>query len=121
MPDHLTVTAAAIFKAVKHVKDQTAEVIESFVKGQVSTSGITDINSFSTEIAYKDVKYPFEAERLANDIYRLTVGGNTIEVRVIENLDGSLLATFGGETHKIFGMEEPLGLRLVLDGVTILM
>jgi acetyl-CoA carboxylase/biotin carboxylase 1 len=26
-----------------------------------------------------------------------------------------------GETHRIFGMDEPLGLRLVLDGVTVLM
>mmetsp|Transcript_69508 Transcript_69508/g.77743 ORF Transcript_69508/g.77743 Transcript_69508/m.77743 type:complete len:2082 (-) Transcript_69508:1966-8211(-) len=121
IPDHFTVTSAAIFKAFQHVKEQTAEVIESFTKGQVSTSAIPDMNSFSTEIAYKDVRYPFEAERLANDIYRLTVAGSTIEARVTETANGALLATFGGETHNIFGMEEPLGLRLVLDGVTILM
>jgi acetyl-CoA carboxylase/biotin carboxylase 1 len=121
MPDHLTVASAAIFKAFQHVKEQTAEVTESLTKGQVSTSGIPRINSFNTEVAYKDVKYPFHVERLAGDIYRLTTGGSVIDARVTETAEGALLATFGGETHRIFGMEEPLGLRLVLDGVTILM
>jgi acetyl-CoA carboxylase / biotin carboxylase 1 len=121
MPDHLTVTSAAIFKAFRHVKEQTAAVSESLAKGQVSTSGIPTINSFNTEVAYKDVKYPFHVERLAGDIYRLTVSGTVIDARVTETAEGALLATFGGETHRIFGMEEPLGLRLVLDGVTILM
>jgi acetyl-CoA carboxylase/biotin carboxylase 1 len=121
MPDHLTVTSAAIYKAFQHVKEQTAAVTESLAKGQVSTSGIPEINSFNTEVAYKDIKYPFHVERLASDIYRLTISGNVIDARVTETAEGALLATFGGETHRIFGMEEPLGLRLVLDGVTILM
>mmetsp|Transcript_36979 Transcript_36979/g.89793 ORF Transcript_36979/g.89793 Transcript_36979/m.89793 type:complete len:2085 (+) Transcript_36979:524-6778(+) len=121
VPDHLTVTSAAIFKAFQHVKEQTSEVTESLAKGQVSTSAIPGINSFNTEVAYKDVKYPFHVERLAGDIYRLTTGSSVIDARVTETAEGALLASFGGETHRIFGMEEPLGLRLVLDGVTILM
>ena len=120
-PDHLTVISAAIFKAFQHVKERSAEVTESLIKGQVSTSAIPELNSFSTEVAYNDVRYPFDVERLAGDVYRLTVAGNTIETRITETKAGSLLASFDGETHRIFGMEEPLGLRLVLDGVTILM
>merc|ERR1712127_886279 len=57
----------------------------------------------------------------AKDIYRLTINGNSIDARVTQTAEGALLATFGGETHRIFGMEEALGLRLVLDGSTILM
>ena len=90
-------------------------------KGQVSTSAIPGINSFNTEVAYKDIKYPFHVERLGNDIYRFSVGDSVIDATVTETAEGALLATFGGETHRIFGMDEPLGLRLVLDGVTILM
>ena len=37
----------------------------------------------------------------------------TVDVRVREQPDKSLLATFGGATHLIYGMEEPLGLRMV--------
>jgi acetyl-CoA carboxylase / biotin carboxylase 1 len=95
--------------------------MESFAKGQVATSGIPGINSFNLEVAYKDTKYPFHVERLANDIYRLTCGSNIIDARITQTAEGAILATFGGETHRIFGMDEPLGLRLVLDGVTILM
>lgn len=120
-PDHSTVTGAAIFKAVQHVKEQTAEVVESLAKGQVSTSGIPAINSFNIEVAYKDIKYPFHVERLATDLYRLTVQGNVIDARISATPEGSIVAYYNGETHRIFGMDEPLGLRLVLDGVTILM
>jgi acetyl-CoA carboxylase / biotin carboxylase 1 len=72
-------------------------------------------------VAFKDVKYPFHVERLANDIFRMTIGDSVIDATVTETAEGALLATFGGETHRIFGMDEPLGLRLVVDGVTILM
>ena len=120
-PDHLTVVSAAIFKAFQHVKDESAEVTESLTKGQVSTAGIPGINSFESEVAYKDVRYQFSVERLSGDVFRLTVAGNTIVTRVTETKEGALIASFGGEIHRIFGMEEPLGLRLVLDGNTILM
>jgi acetyl-CoA carboxylase/biotin carboxylase 1 len=120
-PDHLTVTSAAVFKAFQHVQDQTKEVEGALAKGQVATSGIPTINSFNLEIAYKDVKYPFHVERLADDICRLSCAGSIIDARITKTAEGAILATFGGETHRIFGMDEPLGLRLVLDGVTILM
>ena len=121
MPPHLVVTSAAIHKAFQHVMDQTEAVKESFRKGQVSVSDIPGINSFDVEVAYQDVKYPFHVDRVASDIYRLTIGNNVIDAQVSRAADGALLATFGGETHRIFGMDEPLGLRLVLDGNTILM
>jgi acetyl-CoA carboxylase/biotin carboxylase 1 len=121
VPPHLTVVSAAIFKAIQHVKDQTEVVMESFRKGQVSVGGIPGINSFDVEIAYNDIKYPFHVERTASDVLRLTCEGSVIDVDVTLTAEGALLATFGGETHRIFGMDEPLGLRLVLDGNTILM
>ena len=120
-PPHLVVTSAAVFRAFQHVMTETEEVKESLRKGQVSTSAIPGINVFDLEIAYEDTKYPFHVERTAPDVYRLTINDDVIDVRVTQTAEGALLATFGGETHRIFGMEEPLGLRLVLDGVTILM
>jgi acetyl-CoA carboxylase / biotin carboxylase 1 len=120
-PAHLVVSAAAVYKAFMHVKTETEAINESLRKGQVSTAGILKINSFDLEIAYLDTKYAFHVERMAADVYRLTINDNIIDVRVTETAEGALLATYGGETHRIFGMTEPLGLRLVLDGVTVLM
>jgi len=121
MPDHDVVVAAAIFKAFEHVKSSTEDVMESFRKGQTGTGDIPGINSFSTEVAYMDTKYNFQVERISPDVYRLTLAGNVIDVEVTETAEGALLATFGGEAHRILGMDEPLGLRLSLDGNTILM
>jgi acetyl-CoA carboxylase/biotin carboxylase 1 len=121
MKSDLVVVGAAVFKAFEHVRTMTEEVKESFSKGQVSTSGIPGINSFNIEVAYADTKYPFHVERISPDVYRFTLDGNTLDVEVTLTAEGGLLATFGGETHRIVGMDEPLGLRLSMDGNTILM
>jgi acetyl-CoA carboxylase / biotin carboxylase 1 len=121
MPVDLTVVSAAVYRADKHIREAKNEVMESFTKGQTGTSGIPTINSFNIEIAYRDIKYPFHVERRGTDILRLTLGSNVMDVRVTQTAEGALLANIGGEQHRIFGLEEPLGLRLVLDGNTILM
>ena len=118
---HLVVTSAAIHEAFRHVKDATEAIKECFRKGQVSVSGIPRINSFDIEIAYEDMKYPFHVERLSPDIYRLTLGDNIIDAEITQVIDGMFLAKFNGETHRILGMDEPLGLRLIVDGNTTLM
>lgn len=121
-PPHLVVTGAAIFEAFEHVKEETNAVIESFQKGQVGSGEIPAINSFNIEVAYLDTKYGFHVERLAADIFRFTTtDGFTFDARVTLTAEGALLATYGGETHRILGYKEPLGLRLNYDGVTILM
>jgi acetyl-CoA carboxylase/biotin carboxylase 1 len=118
---HLAVVSAAVFKAFQHMKEGTEMVKESLRKGQVSIGGIPAINSFEIEIAHLDAKYQFHVERIAPEVYRFTINGNSIDAQVTLTAEGALLATFGGETHRIFGMDEALGLRLVVDGSTILM
>jgi hypothetical protein len=44
-----------------------------------------------------------------------------LEAKVRQQPDGSLIAEFGGSVHTIYALEEPLGLRMVLDGVTVLL
>jgi len=121
VPDHDVVLGAAVFKAFEHVKSATEEVKESFRKGQTSTGDIPGINSFSIEVAYLDTKYSFEVERITPDTYRFTLGSNVLDIEVTQTAEGALLANFGGVGHRIIGMDEPLGLRLSLDGNTILM
>ena len=120
-PPNLVVASAAILKAHEHVKNQSDEVMESFLKRQISTSEIPGINLFDLEIVYQDTKYPFHVELVSEDVYRLTLNGESFDAQVTVTSEGSLVASFGGETHRIFGMDEPLGLRLTVDGDTILM
>ena len=113
---------AAISKAFEYARVETANVVELFQKGQVSTGDIPTINSFSIEVAYLDIKYGFHAERLATDICRFTTSSRfSFDARVTLTAEGALLASYGGQTHHIAGMEEPLGLCLNYDGITILM
>jgi len=120
-PPHLAVSSAAILRAFQHVTTEAESVKESFRKGQVSTSAIPGINKFDLEIAYEDTKYNFNVEVLSPEVYRFNLNGQSFDAVITQTAEGALLAKFGGESHRIFGMDEPLGLRLTLDGVTILM
>lgn len=121
LPSHQVVVAAAVFKAFEHVKTATEEVLESFRKGQTGTGDIRGINSFNIEVSFMDTKYSFHVERISPDVYRFSLGANVLDIEVTQTAEGALLATYGGEDHRILGMDEPLGLRLSLDGNTILM
>jgi len=84
VPSHLVVVSAAVFKSFEHIRTATEEIKESFRKGQVSTGGIDGINSFDLEIAYLDTKYGFSVQRISPEVYRLTLGGNVIDVEVTQ-------------------------------------
>ena len=51
----------------------------------------------------------------------LTIGEQEIVVKILQQADGSLFVSYGRESHRVFAREEPLGLRMVLDGVTVLL
>lgn len=95
--------------------------MDSFEKGQVFVGGIPSIAKFDIEIPYEDTKYPFQVELLGPELYRFSINGQAIDIEITETAEGALLTSFGGEMHRIVGRVEPLGLRLVLDGVTTLM
>ena len=51
----------------------------------------------------------------------LSINGQTIDVKYRMQADGSLFVSYGDESHQLYAKEEPLGLRMVLDGVTVLL
>jgi len=103
------------------VQAETKAVVESFRKGQVFVGSIPSISNFDIEVPYEDVKYPLSVSLVGPEMYRFSINGQDIDVEITETAEGALLASFGGEMHRIVGRVEPLGLRLVLDGVTTLM
>ena len=104
-----------------NVQAETKSIVDSFERGQVVTTEIPSISSFDIEIPWKNVKYPFHVDITGPSTYQLSLGSNLVDVELTETADGALIAKFGGETHRIQGRDEALGLRLVLDGATILM
>ena len=51
----------------------------------------------------------------------MVLGAQSIEVRYREQADGSIYAAYGVESHQIFAKEEALSLRMVLNGVAVLL
>ena len=70
---------------------------------------------------YQDVKYSFKVSPRGPDTMLLTMGEQEIVVKILQQADGSLFVSYGKESHRVFAREEPLGLRMVLDGVTVLL
>jgi len=112
---------AAVYRAYKQLNDGIANFEESLSKGQLSTLPLRELQSVPAEITYKDTKYSFTASPKAPDTMVLHLGGQDIEVRYREQADGSLYVAYGDESHQLYAKEEPLGLRMVLDGVTVLL
>lgn len=120
--EHMIVLGAAIFRAFNMAKTEEAAFTEFWQKGQVSVQGVDKMIRFPIEITYNDVKYSFQITRPGPDIFLVsTPEGQSIEAKIRERADGALVAIFGGEQHEIEGLEEPLGLRMILDGQTWLL
>jgi len=115
------VTAAAFFRAHKQVQKELKVLEDSLMKGQTGVGELAGINSFANEIIYQGVKYPFTILRSSPNRYTLTCNGQSTEIKYREQPDGSILATFGGAVRKVYGQEEPLGLRMIVDGSTIML
>ena len=118
---HAICLGAALFRAFNHSEQEEKTFLSSWEKGQVSTQGISKLTSFPVEIAYEDTKYEFTCTRVGADEYEMSIGGKSILAKMFRRNDGTLVAIYGGVTHEIDGLEEPLGLRMTLDSQTWLL
>eukprot|EP00958_Prasinococcus_capsulatus_P024488 scaffold3827_cov394-Prasinococcus_capsulatus_cf.AAC.7 len=118
---HLVVASAILYRAHCRYKEKLASLSEAWSKGQAPLRELDDLNKFDMTITYLDTKYNFTVTKGSKDEYSLQIGDEVVKARVREQSDGTLLAIFAGATHILDCLEEPLGLRMVLDGTTILL
>ena len=112
---------AAVYRAYTQIQSAIGGFQENLGKGQLSTLALREMQSIPVEITYQDTKYGFTAQPKAPDAMTLSINGQTIEVKFREQADGSLYVAYGDESHQLYAKEEALGLRMVLDGVTVLL
>uniref|UniRef100_A0A7S0X6J4 Acetyl-CoA carboxylase n=2 Tax=Mantoniella antarctica TaxID=81844 RepID=A0A7S0X6J4_9CHLO len=121
---HTIVASAVLWRAFRQVQAEESAFKSFWQKGQTATQGVERLTEFPIEITYQDVKYSFAVQRRGPDSLVLSLqgkGGDLVDARIRERSDGVLLVIWGGRTHEIDGLEEPLGLRMVLDGQTWLL
>ena len=112
---------AAVFRGHKLINDAIEGFKDSLEKGQLSTLALREMQDIAVELTYEDVKYNFKVAPRGPETILLTLGDQSIEVKTRLQADGSLYVAYGSEIHQVFAREEPLGLRMVLDGVTVLL
>ena len=117
----IVVTGAAVFRSHQFIKSELRKFEESLTKGQTGVSEFKSINGFPMDITYGGSKYAFQVTRVSTDRLKLTINGEAIDIKMREQSDGSLLCTYGGVVRKVYGQEEPLGLRMVIDGSTVML
>ena len=118
---HTVALSAAVFRAHTIVKNQFASLADALSKGQTSLQSIPSILSFPVEITYDSVKYTFKVKTLGPSGFSISINDQVIEVKIREQPDKSLLCAIGGENYQLFGKEEPLGLRMKINGATVLL
>ena len=118
-PDTVALSAA-IFKSHIVAKSKYNELAEALKKGQTSLQGISSLLSFPIEITFNDVKYKFQTITIGPDHYRIQINDQNVDVRIREQPDQSLLCSVGNDNWQLFGQEEALGLRMKVNGVTVM-
>eukprot|EP00746_Dinoflagellata_sp_MGD_P159400 gnl/MRDRNA2_/MRDRNA2_86689_c0_seq3.p1 gnl/MRDRNA2_/MRDRNA2_86689_c0~~gnl/MRDRNA2_/MRDRNA2_86689_c0_seq3.p1 ORF type:complete len:2179 (+),score=470.07 gnl/MRDRNA2_/MRDRNA2_86689_c0_seq3:114-6650(+) len=118
--DESVAVSAALFRAHSMVQSQRQELVDSLAKGQTSLMSITSMMKFNLEITVSDTKYNFEVQTLGESRYQLKINDQVITAAVREQSDASLLCYLNGEPYQLFGQEEALGLRMRINGVTVM-
>ena len=117
---HTVALSAAVYRAHSIVTSQTKELTDALAKGQTSLQSVSSLLSFPVEITYDNVKYSFTAKALGPNIYALNINGQGIVARVREQPDKSLLCSIGNDNYQLFGQDEALGLRMKINGATVM-
>ncbi|CBZ50010.1 hypothetical protein NCLIV_004860 [Neospora caninum Liverpool] len=116
------VLAAVLFRAIGALKEKEQRVLSALQRGQRYIHDLAALNTVSQEIVYEDQRFAFQVSRTGPQLYLLKLNAQEVECLVREQPDGSYIVLFPGEkSHKFNGREEPLGLRLQVDGSTVLL
>ena len=118
--DSVVVASAALYRAHEACKAARLEFEAALERGQFSTNALDALDNFDLDIVVSDVKYTVNVQRTGDASFDLsTNGGASLATSVREQPDGTLLASYGGVSHQLTGQEDPLGLRIIVDGASV--
>lgn len=92
-----------------------------FNKGQTGLSSLDALTAQTVDITVDGVAYSFTANVLGAGHYLLLINGQEIDVKLRAQPDGSLLCVVNGHSGmQLFGQDEALGLRMKINGQTVM-
>jgi acetyl-CoA carboxylase/biotin carboxylase 1 len=115
--------SAAIYRAYSSMQVAQGEVVDALNKGQtVISQPLSSLLSFPLEVVYNSVIYPFKVTGRGPNRMMLEINGQKIEVKLRAQPDKSLLCSVNDDqlNLQLFGQVEPLGLRMKVNGQTVM-
>mmetsp|Transcript_38039 Transcript_38039/g.93045 ORF Transcript_38039/g.93045 Transcript_38039/m.93045 type:complete len:2078 (+) Transcript_38039:68-6301(+) len=108
---------AACFRSFRQVQQRAAGMLDGIKRGHLPLSDdMSFLRSFTVEVAFAQTKYAWKVSRTGQDQFSLAINDTTICAKIREQPDGSLYVQTGQRVVQVQGQEEPLGLRLRIDG-----
>eukprot|EP00922_Rhytidocystis_sp_ex-Travisia-forbesii_P027851 GHVS01040880.1.p1 GENE.GHVS01040880.1~~GHVS01040880.1.p1 ORF type:complete len:1808 (-),score=259.44 GHVS01040880.1:156-5579(-) len=115
------VLSAILSRALDHIKGQQAAALDQLHRGNVLVREVQSLNTCLQELTYQNVKYESTVTRISPELFTIEIANQpSIEVRLRVQADGSIAAQWLGRTHRFNSREEPMGVRVTLDGSTVL-
>lgn len=126
-PNHLAVVIGAVCRAHMDFNATSEAFTKCLERGQMPMVDRSLVD-FPVELIYDDVKYCLRLTRAGVSTFRVrlqslegSVGDNQSVFAEVRNLaDGGLLVLADGRSHVCYAREEPAGMRLSIDGRTVL-
>eukprot|EP00931_Biecheleriopsis_adriatica_P068099 TRINITY_DN4212_c0_g1_i3.p1 TRINITY_DN4212_c0_g1~~TRINITY_DN4212_c0_g1_i3.p1 ORF type:complete len:2077 (+),score=502.62 TRINITY_DN4212_c0_g1_i3:244-6231(+) len=107
----------ACLKAHLHVKEAKKKILDGIQKGHMPLqNSLKALQAFQLEIAHDSVKYNWQVARTSPHTFAMTIGETTLVAQLREQPDGSVYVKCENLMAQISGVEEPLCLRLRVDG-----
>ena len=103
-----------------------SDLEESLKERQTGEVELANIDNFAEEITNARVKNMFEKMHSSpnRNTMLVTINDKSPDIKYSEQSDSSILAfaaLLGGDVHKVYGQEEPLGLHMIIDGSNIML
>lgn len=126
-PNHLAVVIGAVCRAHMDFNATSEAFTKCLERGQMPMLDRSLVD-FPVELIYDDVKYCLRLTRAGVSTFRVrlaspegSIGDNHSVFAEVRNLaDGGLLVLADGRSHVCYAREEPAGMRLSIDGRTVL-
>jgi hypothetical protein len=123
--EDITITLPSVIDLSEILSDVTGKVVcflieETLRKGQTGVVEFACINIFAEEITNDSVKNMFEIIHSSTNRNTVANNGKSTDIKYHKKPDSSILTSFSGAVHKASGQKEPLVLRKIIDGSTIM-
>eukprot|EP00923_Selenidium_pygospionis_P052652 GHVN01091171.1.p1 GENE.GHVN01091171.1~~GHVN01091171.1.p1 ORF type:complete len:2264 (-),score=531.53 GHVN01091171.1:305-6862(-) len=115
------IMGALLVRGKSAIEMKESSVIEALSRGQTHLKEAQSVDHVVVGVVYRDVRYDAMVTRTGPEQYKVEINGKSTEASLRSQADGALLSSWGSGSHRLIGVEEPMGLRLQVDGSTVFM